>query len=307
MEVIDWLMRGDPAIRWQTMRDLLGAPAHEYEQERAKVASQGWGARLLRKQDAGGLWAGGLYTPKWTSATYTMLVLRLLGLEPGNPQAMRTCRVFLDRGLYSDGGINFFARYYRYSETCITGMILSILGWFRLEDPRISQVADHLLGQQMADGGWNCQYPKGATHGSFHTTILALEGLRCYDQSLARSSRRIRAAEAAGREFLLRHRLYRSHRTGKVVKSGLTRFPFPPQWHYDVLRGLDYFRESGAGRDARLEDAIEVVARHRGEDGRWTLPARYPGHYYFAMEKRGAPSRWNTLRAMRVLGWWNKG
>jgi hypothetical protein len=305
-----WLLEGDAAIRWQTRRDLVGAADTTVERERRKVAREGWGARLLAQQDAAGTWAGGqssdggLYSPKWTSTTYTMLLLRDFGLPPSNRQAAKACRLLLEHGVQPDGGINYgvWAKWRRRSETCITGMVLSILCHFAVDDARLDTIADHLLQRQMPDGGWNCA--AGATHASMHTTISALEGLRAYEVNRSRKIRDIRAAQRRGREFLLVHRLFRSHRTGEVIKREFTRFAFPPRWHYDILRALDYFQAANAPRDERLEDAIEIVQRTRRDDGRWTLQHSFKGRTYFELEQRGEPSRWNTLRALRVLKWW---
>lgn len=313
--VIEWLLDGDPAIRWQTLRDLVGAPERSIERERGRVARDGWGARLLALQDRAGTWAGeqspdgGLYTPKWISTTYTMLLLRDFGLAPDDRRARRACRLLLDGGLRSDGGIGYgdWEKPTRRSETCITGMVLSLLAYFDYDDARLDTIADHLLGQQMPDGGWNCRRPRGATHSSVHTTIHALEGLRLYEVRRCRKVKAVRGAQRRAREFLLAHRLFRSHRTGQVINPVFTRFAFPPRWHYDVLRALDHFQAVGAPRDPRLADAIDLVYRSRGEDGRWTLQHSFPGKTYFELERRGAPSRWNTLRALRVLAWWERG
>jgi hypothetical protein len=304
--VLQWLLAGDPAIRWQALRDLAGAAPRAVERERANVARDGWGARLLRRQNAAGTWAGGLYSPKWTSTTYTMLLLRDFGLSPKNPQARKACRLLLDEGLQPDGGINYgtWAKWTRRAETCITGMVLSLLAHFEYEDARLDTIAGHLLGEQMPDGGWNCQRPEGATHASVHTTISVLEGLRLYEVNRGRKVRTVQAAQRRGQEFLLAHRLFRSHRTGEVIKPVFTRFAFPPRWHYDVLRALDHFQAVGAPRDPRLADAIDLVHRGRGEDGRWPLQQVHRGKTYFELERQGAPSRWNTLRALRVLKWW---
>ena len=309
---IAWLLDGDPAIRWQTLRDLVGAPQRTVERERRKIARSGWGARLLAKQHANGRWASGqttdkgLYSPKWTSTTYTMLTLRDFGLPPSG-RTRKACRVLLDQGLRPDGGINYgiWADWLKRGETCITGMVLSILSHFEYDDDRLDVVANYLLDQQMLDGGWNCQRPMGATHSSVHTTILALEGLRFYELHRGRRVKDVRAAQRRGREFLLEHRLFRSHRTGEIIKPVFIRFAFPPRWHYDILRALDYFQAVDAPRDPRLSDAIEIVERTRQEDGRWTLQNSYKGKTYFELERRGAPSRWNTLHALRVLKWWN--
>lgn len=312
---IRWLLDGDPAIRWQALRDVGGAAESTVERERGKVARDGWGARLLARQDLEGTWAGGLssdgglYSPKWTSTTYTMLLLRDFGLRPNNGQTRRACALLLDRGLQPDGGINYgiWAKWQGRSETCVTGMVLSILSYFEYDDERLDTIADLLLTEQMPDGGWNCRRASGATHASLNTTISVLEGLRLYELHRGRKGRAIRTAQRRGREFLLVHRLFRSHRTGNVIKSVFTRFSFPPRWHYDILRALDYFQAVDAPRDERLADAIDIVRATRCEDGRWTLQHSYKGKTYFELERLGAPSRWNTLRALRVLSWWERG
>lgn len=307
---IQWLLKGDPAIRWQTLRDLAAASEGVVARERRKVASDGWGARLLARQDVEGTWAGGrssddgLYRPKWTSTTYTMMLLRDLGLPPDNLQARKACSVLLDRGLQRDGGINYGGPVR--SETCITGMVLSILAHFRHGDAGLLTIARHLLKAQMPDGGWNCRRPFGATHGSMHTTISVLEGLRLLERHPDFNVDGLRVAQRRGREFLLAHRLFRSHRTGRIIKSEFTRFVFPPRWHYDILRALDYFQAVGASHDPRLSEAIHIVLSRRGEDGRWSLPYAYKGETYFQLERVGMPSRWNTLRALRVLKWWDQ-
>jgi hypothetical protein len=312
---IEWLLGGDPAIRWQALRDLAGAAERTVEREQKRVARQGWGARLLARQDPEGTWAGGrspdggLYSPKWISTTYTMLLLRDFGLPAGNRQARKACTRLLDGGLQRDGGINYgtWAQWTRRSETCVTGMVLSILSYFTYDDDRLDTIANHLLQQQMPDGGWNCQRPYGATHASVHTTISALEGLRLYELHRGGGARAVRAAQRRGREFLLMHRLFRSHRTGEIIKPAFTRFSFPPRWHYDILRALDYFQTVNAPRDRRLAEAIDIVRNSRCGDGRWLLQHEYRGKTYFKLERLGTPSRWNTLRALRVLRWWNRG
>jgi hypothetical protein len=296
------------------MRDLLAGGERAIERERARVSRNGWGARLLSRQDPAGTWAGrkasdgGLYSPKWISTTYTMLTLRDFGLAPSNRRAQRACKLLVDGGLQSDGGVNYgtWAKWTRRSETCVTGMVLSIVSYFQYEDARLDTLARYLLEQQMPDGGWNCQRAAGATHSSVHTTISVLEGLRNYEPHRGSLLPAVREAQRRGREFLLVHRLFRSHRTGEIMKPAFLRFSFPPRWHYDILRALDHFQAVNAPCDARLEDAIDVVRRSRRPDGRWNLRNRYPGRTYFEMERVGEPSRWNTLRALRVLKWWEK-
>ena len=265
--VLQWLLGGDPAIRWQTLRDLVGASARAVEQERSKVASDGWGVRLLAEQDAEGTWAGGHPTAGSIR-------------QNGRPRPTPCC-------------------------CCATSV------WWRPTGQHgkhagFSLIAMHLLEAQMADGGWNCRRPAGATHASMHTTISVLEGLRLLELHCTRDVDALRAAQRRGREFLLVHRLFRSPRTGSIIKSDFTRFVFPPRWHYDILRALDYFQAVDAPRDPRLAEAIDIVTTRQREDGRWSLQYSYKGKTYFQLERIGMPSRWNTLRALRVLKWWNR-
>lgn len=302
-EIISWLLEGDPSIRWQVQRDLLNQPQVKFEAERKKIAGEGWGKRLLDLQDPDGRWGGGIYGPKFISTTYTMLTLRLLGLPPNNLQAKRACRIFLDEGFYADGGINFFSYSWKYSETCVTGMILALLTYFRHPDERLHDIAAYLVDQQMADGGWNCESYKGATHSSFHTTISALEGLYEYECLFPETKKRISKVRARGHEFLLTHRLYKSHRTEEVFDAKMTTMPFPPRWRYDFIRALDYFRACNAPKDERMNDAITLLQKKQKPDGHWLMNTGMSGLKYFELEKAGQPSRWNTLRAMRVLNW----
>ncbi len=300
---IPWLLAGDPSIRWQVMRDLLGEPPEVYEKERARIASEGWGAQLLVHQDADGRWGKGVYGPKWTSTTYTLLLLRHLGLPPDHPQAHRGCAHFFFRGMETDGGINWFKSMHS-SETCVNGMILALLAYFRFPDERIHSVAEFLLREQMPDGGWNCERIHGATHASFHTTISVLEGLAEYAKACPPSAPAVNQAAAKAHEFLLVHRLYRSHRTGQVVAPALTGMRFPPRWRYDFIRALDYFQSVNAARDERMGDALKLLYQKQKANGCWVVNSPWTGRTYFEIEPAGKPSRWNTLRALRVLKWW---
>ena len=300
--VIDWLLAGDPAIRWQVQRDLLAADPETIACERRLTETRGWGQQLLNNQDPDGLWGHGIYSPKWISTTYSLLLLRRIGIPADNEQARRGCRLLLDTSLCMDGGINVH-KSRSYSETCVTGMALSLAAYFQIEDERPHILADHLLGQQLPDGGWNCLSYEGHTHSSFHTTICVLEGLRLYEQHHPQDQARIQTAQARGREFLLAHRLFKSHRTGQVVDARMSRFSFPPRWYYDVLRALDYFQDCAAEWDSRLEDALALLEKKRNSEGCWVLQNRHSGRTFFEMEQVGKPSRWNTLRALRVLKW----
>lgn len=305
-DTIAWLLKGDPAIRWQVIRDLLGEPARAWQTEQRRVATEGWGAQLLRFQDGSGRWTPRLYGYKWISTTYSMVLLRRLGLPERDPRALRSCDLFLQEGLFEDGGINISNAQQR-SEMCVTGMVLALFSWFDVADGGRESLVEFLLAHQLADGGWNCEWDRGATHSSFHTTTNVLEGLREYSFAGGPRSGETDAAEAQGREFLLEHRLFRSHRTGVVVDEKMLRLSFPPRWKHDVLRSLDYFRSAVVPPDPRLSDAVEVLLGKRRKDGSWPLQQRYSGRTWFEMEKPGRPSRWNTLRAHRVLNWWQQG
>ena len=304
-KTLDWLLEGDPSIRWQVMKDLINKPENLINKERIEITKRGWGAKLLKRQDKEGTWAGSLYSLKWISTTYTVLLLRRLGLSPSHPQAKLACSILLSKGFYKDGGINYFSSL-SHSETCVTGMILSILSYFQFDDQRIKKLVKFLLEQQMADGGWNCRSFKGDTHSSFHTTISVLEGLREYEK-FSNSGLKTRRSQLAGVEFLLKHKLFRSHRTGKVFDSRMIRFSFPIGWRYNVLRALDYFQEANIPYDERMNEAVELVVNRKTINGKWVLQNRHPGKTYFEMEQVGKPSRWITLGALRVLKKYNTG
>jgi hypothetical protein len=289
--LVSWLLEGDPAIRWRVLAGLKGSPARAVTRERSRVATDGWGARLLAVQNDDGGWGTGVYSPKWTSTTYTLLHLLWLGLPSGHPAALRGCERLWE----------WQARW-RVPETCIEGIIVRLTSTFGYDTPRLDAVVADLLDQQLADGGWNCQTRTDKNkHSSFHTSIQALEALVAYANAGGRID--TTAAQRHGREFFLAHRLYQSHRTGAVAVRGSTRFPAFPEWHFDVMRGLEYFAQSGAEPDDRLADAIEVVRRTRLRDGRWHTYGQYSGQQWFQLEPPGV-SRWNTSRALLVLRWW---
>jgi len=302
---ISWLLEGDPAIRWQVLRDLVDGPQDVWESERRRVENVGWGARLLQRQDAEGTWSRSLYgSPKWTCTTYTLLLLRDMGLPEDSDAAIRGCKVLLDRGI-QDGvtgrGRSKLLESLQRNDTCVIGMWLSLGTYFKLDDCKLEAVAEYLLGEQMPDGGWNCRKKSGAVHSSFHTTLNVLEGIR---DAIARGIGpipRLQAAKARAVEFMLVHRLYLSDKTGQIINAAFTKFSFPPRWHYDVLRGLDYLRSAGVADDKRLTDAFELLLARRRKDGRWPLQNKHPGKVFFDMEPTGHPSRWNTLRALRCL------
>ena len=294
VELRGWLLEADPAVRWRVLQDLVGAPDPQVELERARVADTGWGARLLAAQNPDGGWGGGVYSPKWTSTTYTLLHLLWLGLPPGHPAALRGCEQLW----------TWRARW-RVPETCVVSMLVRLTSYHAYDAAGLDDLAADLLDQQLDDGGWNCATRTDKTkHSSFHTSIQALEALDAY--AGAGGEIDSRQARRRGRDFFLEHRLYRSHRTGAVAIRGSTRFPAFPEWHFDVLRGLEHFAAADAPRDDRLSDAVDVLYRARRQDGRWPTYAPYPGRQWFQLEPPG-PSRWNTCRALRVLRWWEQG
>lgn len=301
--VREWLLEGDPAIRWQAERDLFDVHRDEWARTRELVRSEGWGRRLLEEQDPSGRWADGLYSPKWTSTTYTLLLLRRFGLPADDAQARRGCRRLLDDAEWIDGGVSYW-RTHRFPELCVNAMVLSVCAYFGIEDERVGSIADLLLRSRLDDGGWNCRDPREVSHSSFHTSISVLEALDIW-----RSGSEAPAADdaiAAGREFMLDHHMFRSHRTGEVIDEVWLEPHFPPRWHYDVLRGLDHLRASGADPDDRCREAIDVVTSGRRPDGRWGKGPQYGGRTFFALEPGRVAGRWNTLRALRVLAWWNR-
>ncbi len=302
---IKWLLDSDPAIRWQVMRDLTDEVPDAIAAERSRVATEGWGAQLLASQSPDGSWGNG---PKWDLITlYSLVVLMDLGLDPASKQA----RKMIDR---VDKHLMFKplnSRPYLHGETepCINGRILGIGAYFKKPNDAL---AKHLLGEQLEDGGWNCEAwpfssPKRppSRRSSFHTTICVLEGLLEYERA-GRKSAAVTKARKEAENYLLERRMFRSFRTGKVIDNRWLRFSFPTFWHYDVLRGLDYLRNAGIKPDRRVRDAIKIVIERRHQNGRWPLNLLHPEYIPLKMETTvGSASRWNTLRALRVLRWYN--
>jgi hypothetical protein len=309
--VIQWLLDSDPSIRWQAMRDLIGAPAEEVAAERARVATEGVGARLLALQGVDGSWAGAAWNRGWDSTMHVLSLLRELGLDPASDEARRAVGMVHDRvtwrGWDWDGtwrgwdfnGNPFFAGEV---EPCINGQVAASGAYFGQD---VQRIVDRLLGEQLPDGGWNCEAANGSTRSSFNTTICVLEALLEYELAHG-SSAEVTEARLRGQEYLLERRLLRRRTTGEVVAAAWTRFSFPTWWHYDVLRGLDYLRRAGVTPDERVAEAIELVDSKHNDDGRWPLENQHPGTMAVELDEgEGRPSLWNTLRALRVLDWYS--
>ena len=318
MNVIDWLLEGDPAIRWQVLRDLVDAPAEHVVEARARVESEGWGARLLTVRDPDGQWDGGACFPRriaddwragiepdfsngqpWTSTLPTLVLLRDLGLDPASAAARETiplvsanCRWEHDGQAFFDGEV----------EPCINGRTLSIGAYF---GTNVDGLVSGLLDDQLDDGGWNCETENGATVSSFDSTICVLEGLLEYELAGGRVA--VAAARRRGEEYLLTRQLLRRLSTGEVPAERWLKFSWPPRWQYDVLRALDHFRRTRDAPDARVAEAVQLVRDKRQPDGTWLLENTHPGETQFRFEDGdGRPSRWNTLRALRVLDWYDQ-
>jgi len=305
MTVTDWLLDSDPSIRWQVMRDLMHEPAHDIDGERSRVATEGWGARLLALQAPDGLWVGKAWSQDWTDTFHALELLRRFGLDPASEQARYAVGLVSEHVTWSDGSPwpspwadnRFFEGEV---EPCINGNVVSTGAYFGVD---MTPLVDRLLGEQLPDGGWNCEVENGATVSSFGTTINVLEGLLEHERATG-GSPTVRQARRRGEEYMLERRLFRRKSTGEVIDSSWLQFSFPTWYHYDVLRGLDYLRDAEFEPDERVAEALGVVEDRRDVDGRWPLENVYAGEAHFQMEDgAGQPSRWNTLRALRVLDW----
>jgi len=299
--VIEWLLDSDPSIRWQVLRDLTDAPAEVVAAERARVEFEGWGPRLLDQQRPDGQWGDGVDPPFWWSNMYTLLFIRDLGLDPTSVRA----RTAIDR-VHANvtwgpefGNSPFFEGEV---EPCINGRVVALGAYFGVQSSRL---VDRLLGEQLADGGWNCEAERGSVRSSFHTTICVLEGLLAFEQAFG-AVPAVTHARSLGQEYLLERRLLRRSSTGEIIEPAWTRFAFPPLWHYDVLRALDYLRAAGVTPDGRVEEAIGALTKRRQEDGRWLLDVRHRDTQHEELAGAvGEPNRWITLRALRVLDWYS--
>ncbi|MCJ7570155.1 MAG: hypothetical protein MUO58_21800 [Anaerolineales bacterium] len=298
-KVLSWLLDGDVAIQYQVHRDLL---ASEKPHLRDRIASEGWGAKFLGFRKKEGHWGRGFYQPKWISSHYTILDLKNLGISPDHPELIDSVLIILRDNKGDDGGINPSGTI-KQSDACINGMFLNYASYFKVEEEALHSLVDFLIEQHMWDGGFNCRANRqGAIHSSLHTTISVLEGILEYNANkYAYRLAELEQIAAEAREFILQHHLFLSDHTGEIIDKRMLMLSYPSRWKYDILRALDYFQGAGIKYDPRMRHALDVLWNKRRKDNRWPVQARHPGQTHFDMEKTGGPSRWNTLRALRVL------
>jgi hypothetical protein len=296
---INWLLEGDVAIQYQVHRDLLG---NERPDLQKRISREGWGAAFLAARNTNGYWSARYYQPKWISAHYTLLDLKNLNIETDNKLIHQTLQRVFKEEKSEDGGINP-ANSIAQSDVCVNGMVLNFAAYFKFDKEQLNSVIDFLLSQHMPDGGFNCRSNRsGAKHSSMHTTLSVLEGLFEYERNgFTYRLDEVRQVQDAAREFLLMHRLFRSDRTGDIIQEKFLRFPYPCRWYYDILRAMDYFQLSGLKYDPQMDEAVKIILGKQTRDGKWKLSAAYSGQVHFTMEQAGNPSRWNTLRALRVM------
>lgn len=310
MDTIAWLLDSDPAMRWQVMRDLAGSSTRMIASERARIPHEGIGAEILNLQQPDGSWRCG-DAPAWLTTLFTMQMLRATGVDPAD-SAVEAAAARLETNLRwnglggcwdlrppETGGNTFFEGE---EEPCINGGALALGAYFGRPSESLMR---RLVDEQLEDGGWNCEAPK-SQRSSFHTTICVLEGLLEYERVVG-SSPEVASSRRRGEEYLLQRALYRRLSTGEIANPEFLEFAFPPRYHYDVLRALDYFRAARTEPDTRMADAVRVVQSKRQASGWWFLNASYGEALAVTFdESAGKPSRWNTLRALRVLSWYEQ-
>ncbi len=299
-QTIDWLLNGDVSLQYQVWRDLLKKDKKNLQQ---KIATDGWGNKFLSMQRANGHWGNSFYKPKWISTHYTLLDLRNLYLPPQNKIVQATLKLIVENEKSEDGGIRLGPSTSQHSDVCVNGMFLNYATYFQVPEIKLRSIVDSILAEIMPDGGFNCQTTRsGAKHSSMHSTISVLEGFTEFQKAgFAYRKSAISQAVSSGIEFLLMHNLFLSDHTGEIIDKNFLKLTYPSRWRYDILRAMDYFQFAGIKWDNRMEEALTYLLKKRNKDGTWNMQAAHSGQVHFIMEKGGMPSRWNTLRMIRVL------
>jgi len=298
-QLIDWLLEGDVSIQYQVQRDLLASDQLHLQD---RIATEGWGAQFLSFRKKEGHWGERFYQPKWISTHYTILDLKNLAISQNNHETRQSISQVIQDLKGPDGGI-FPIGTEKKSDVCVNGMFLNYASYFLIKEGKLKSIVDFLLSEHMKDGGFNCNSnTKGAVHSSLHSTISVIEGILEYKKNGYKYRlEELQEAADKSRTFILQHRLFRSDRTGNIIDKKMLMLSYPSRWKYDILRALDYFHFAGVNYDPRMQDALDILKQKRRKDKKWPVQAKHPGQTHFDMEKTGGPSRWNTLRVMRVL------
>lgn len=299
-QIIDWLLEGDVSIQYQVWRDLLGSDKNKLQ---IRIANEGWGTKILSKRNSDGHWGDRFYQPKWISTHYTLLDLRNLNLPSNNGIVQETIELVLQNNLADDGGIQLGPSTLQHSDVCVNGMFLNYASYFKTSEKKLHSVIDSILNEIMPDGGFNCRTTRsGAKHSSLHTTISVLEGFLEFQKAgYVYRKEEILSAQKSSIEFILLHQLFLSDRTGQIINKDFLKLTYPCRWKYDILRAMDFFQYAGIDWDNRMKAAIDVLKTKRNMKGTWNMQAAHSGQVHVNMEKAGKPSRWNTLRVLRVM------
>ncbi|QNL21269.1 hypothetical protein HZR84_04730 [Hyphobacterium sp. CCMP332] len=305
-EIIDWLLQGDVSIQYQVHRDLLGNVRKDLQN---RIANEGWGEKFLNKRNPKGYWGEAFYQPKWISSHYTLLDLRNLNLAANNKIARESIASVMDQGKAQDGGIPLGPSTSTHSDVCVNAMFLNYASYFKMDEIKLQSIVDSILNEKMPDGGFNCISTRsGARHSSLHTTISVLEGFYEFLKSgFNYRKTEILEAKTSAEAFILLHQFYLSDHSGKIIKKDFLKLAYPSRWKYDILRALDYFQYSDHKWDNNMAKALDQLLIKRNKNRTWNMQAAHPGKVHFVMEKAGKPSRWNTLRALRVLKKYKQG
>jgi len=298
-QIIDWLLEGDVSIQYQVCRDLLGSDKKKLQ---IRIANEGWGTKILSKRNSDGHWGDRFYQPKWISTHYTLLDLCNLNLPSNNEIVQETIELVLQNNLADDGGIQLGPSTSQHSDVCVNGMFLNYASYFKTPEKKLHSIIDSILKEIMPDGGFNCRTTRsGAKHSSLHSTISVLEGFTEFQKTgFTYRKKEISDAIKTAVEFILMHRLFLSDHTGQIIDNNFLKLTYPCRWKYDILRAMDYFQNAGIKWDNRMTEALAHLNKKQNKDGTWNVHAAHSGQVHVIMEKAGKPSKWNTLRMLRV-------